>query len=475
MKRKQLVLALIAVAVLGGGAAAYKHEHPATWEIAAAASAAPARTSDVVRGPVDFSAIVQRYGEAVVNISTEGLMSANAAKQLDPDTLKQLFGRMSPGAQPEVPVRGEGSGFIVSADGIVLTNAHVVDGASEVTVKLTDKREFRAKVLGSDSVTDIAVLRIDAKHLPTVHLGHAADVRPGEWVLAIGSPFGFENSVTAGIVSANRRALPGDGAIAFIQTDAPVNPGNSGGPLFNMAGDVIGINSQIYSATGGFQGISFAIPIDVAARVEQQIVSTGHATHAQLGITIEEVSQGLAQSFGLKEPQGALVARVTPGSAAARAGVQAGDVILRANSQPIVESGDLPELVDKAAPGDRLALEVWRNDASLTLLATLGQARAIVQTSGTAQALPDSLGLVVRSLDRDEQREAKVNAGVVVERASGRAALAGIQPGDIVLAVNGVPVRSPDALRLTLGTLDGTAALLVQRGDARVFVAVPVG
>ena len=475
MKRKQLVLALIAVAVLGGGAAAYKHEHPATWEIAAAASAAPARTSDVVRGPVDFSAIVQRYGEAVVNISTEGLMSANAAKQLDPDTLKQLFGRMSPGAQPEVPVRGEGSGFIVSADGIVLTNAHVVDGASEVTVKLTDKREFRAKVLGSDSVTDIAVLRIDAKHLPTVHLGHAADVRPGEWVLAIGSPFGFENTVTAGIVSASRRPLPGDGAIPFIQTDAPVNPGNSGGPLFNMAGDVIGINSQIYSATGGFQGISFAIPIDVAARVEQQIVSTGHATHAQLGITIEEVSQGLAQSFGLKEPQGALVARVTPGSAAARAGVQAGDVILRANSQPIVESGDLPELVDKAAPGDRLALEVWRNDASLTLVATLGQARAIVQTSGTAQALPDSLGLVVRSLDRDEQREAKVNAGVVVERAGGRAALAGIHPGDIVLAVNGVPVRSPDALRLTLGTLDGTAALLVQRGDARVFVAVPVG
>ena len=342
MKRNHWVLALIALAVLGAGAAAYKHDHLATGEITTAASPAPARTPDVGRGPVDFSGIVQRYGQAVVNISTTGLMSADAAKQLDPDALKQFLGGMPPTAQPEVPVRGEGSGFIVSPDGIVLTNAHVVDGASEVIVKLTDKREFRAKVLGSDPVTDIAVLRIDAKNLPTVHLGHAADVRPGEWVLAIGSPFGFENSVTAGIVSANRRPLPGGGSVPFIQTDAPVNPGNSGGPLFNTAGDVVGINSQIYSATGGFQGISFAIPIDVAARVEQQIVSTGHATHAQLGITIEEVSQPLAQSFGLKEPQGALVVSVTPGSAAARAGLQPGDVILRANGQPIVESDDLP-------------------------------------------------------------------------------------------------------------------------------------
>jgi serine protease Do len=220
---------------------------------------------------------------------------------------------------------------------------------------------------------------------------------------------------------------------------------------------------------------TWSIPIDVAARVEQQIVSTGHATHPQLGITIEEVSQPLAQSFGLKEPQGALVASVTPGSAAARAGLQPGDVILRANGQPIAESDDLPELVDKASPGDRLALELWRKDAALNLVATLGQARAIMQTSGTAQALPDSLGLVVRPLDRDEQREAKVDAGVIVERAGGRAALAGIQPGDIVLAVNGVAVRSADALRLTLGRLNGTAALLVQRGDARVFVPVPVG
>ncbi|MDB5927076.1 MAG: protease Do [Betaproteobacteria bacterium] len=475
MKRNHWVLALIALAVLGAGAAAYKHDHLSTGEITTAASPAPARTSDVGRGPVDFSAIVQRYGPAVVNISTTGLMSADAAKQLDPDALKQLFGGTPPTAQPEVPVHGEGSGFIVSPDGIVLTNAHVVDGASEVIVKLTDKREFRAKVLGSDPVTDIAVLRIDAKNLPTVHLGRAADVRPGEWVLAIGSPFGFENSVTAGIVSASRRPLPGDGSVPFIQTDAPVNPGNSGGPLFNTAGDVVGINSQIYSATGGFQGISFAIPIDVAARVEQQIVSTGHATHPQLGITIEEVSQPLAQSFGLKEPQGALVASVTPGSAAARAGLQPGDVILRANGQSIVESDDLPELVDKASPGDRLALELWRKDAALNLVATLGQARAIMQTSGTAQALPDSLGLVVRPLDRDEQREAKVDAGVIVERAGGRAALAGIQPGDIVLAVNGVAVRSADALRLTLGRLNGTAALLVQRGDTRVFVPVPVG
>jgi serine protease Do len=475
MKRKQWVLAVVAVALLGGAAVVYDYEHPVTREITTAASTAESRTSDARRGPADFSAIVQRYGQAVVNVSTEGLMSADAAKQLDPDAVKQLFGGMPPGAPLEVPVRGEGSGFITSADGIVLTNAHVVDGASEVIVKLTDKREFRAKVLGSDTVTDIAVLRIDGKNLPTVHVGRAAGVRPGEWVLAIGSPFGFENSVTAGIVSANRRPLPGDGYIPFIQTDVPVNPGNSGGPLFNMAGDVIGINSQIYSATGGFQGISFAIPIDVAARVQQQIVSTGHATHAQLGVTTQEVSQPIAQSFGLKEPHGALVVSVTAGSAAARAGLQPGDVVLRANGQAIGESDDLAELVDKASPGDRLGLEVWRKDGLLNLVATLGQARAAVQTSAMAHALPAHLGLVVRPLNPDELRKAKVNAGVVVERAAGRAALAGIQPGDIVLAVNGVPVKSADALRLTLAGSNGTAALLVQRGEARVFVPVHLG
>jgi serine protease Do len=471
MKRNLLVLALIAIGVLGAGAAAYKHDFRKSGEITTVTTVAPARTSDAGRRPADFTAIVQRYGQAVVNISTEALLSPDAAKQLDPDTLKQFFG----GAHPEVPVRGEGSGFVVSPEGIVLTNAHVVDGASEVIVKLTDKREFRAKVLGSDPITDIAVLRIDAKNLPTVHLGHAADVRPGEWVIAIGSPFGFENSVTAGIVSANRRPLPGNGYVPFIQTDAPLNPGNSGGPLFNTAGDVIGMNSQIYSATGGFQGISFAVPIDVAARVEQQIVSTGHATHAQLGITTQEVSQPLAQSFGLKDAYGALVVSVTAGNAAARAGLQPGDVILRADGQPIVGSDDLAEMVDKAAPGDRLTLEVWRKNARLQLVATLGQARATAQTSTTAQALPSRLGLVVRPLNRDKRRATKVDAGVMVERTGGRAALAGIQRGDIVLAVDGTPVTSANALRLTLGKLNGTAALLVQRGDARVFVPVPLG
>jgi serine protease Do len=477
MNRK-LVVASIAVALVAAGAEAYRHENPAPAPSSTVASAAASPTPYIQRGPADFSTIVQRYGAAVVNISTEGLMTAGDAAELrDPNAAQQSFDGIPGSAQPKVPVQGEGSGFIVSPDGVVLTNAHVVDGASEVTVKLTDRREFRAKVLGSDPITDIAVLKIDANNLPTVRLGRAADVHQGDWVLAIGSPFGFENSVTAGIVSANRRPLPGNGYVPFIQTDAPINPGNSGGPLFNMAGDVIGINSQIYSGTGGFQGISFAIPIDIAARVEKQIVSSGHAKHAQLGVTIQDVSQPLAQSFGLKKTAGALVASVTSRSAAARAGLQPGDVILRANGEPIVESDDLPELVDKLSPSDRLALEVQRNGATLNVVATLGEAQpAFVQASGdTAKVLPDSVGLVVRPLSPDERREAKVDTGVIVEHAGGPAASAGIQPGDIVLAVNGAPVKSADALRLTLAKSNGTAALLVQRGDARIFVPVTIG
>jgi serine protease Do len=279
------------------------------------------------------------------------------------------------GPPADAPVQGQGSGFIISPDGLVLTNAHVVRGASEVRVKLTDRREFKAKVLGLDPATDIAVLRIDATGLPPVRLGDPAAAQAGDWVLAIGSPFGFENSVTAGVVSAKGRSLPGDTFVPFLQTDVAVNPGNSGGPLFNMQGEVIGINSQIYSRSGGYQGLSFAIPIDFALRIKDQIVKTGRAVHARLGITVQPVDQALAESFGLKRTEGALVAGVQPGGPAARAGLQPGDIVLKYDGKPIVEPTDLPSMVGQATPGSRATLEVWRKGRPLQLTATLGEAK----------------------------------------------------------------------------------------------------
>jgi serine protease Do len=446
MKLKQAGLWVLAALVLAA-AAAYRHDHMVAAQAAAPATSAPATHAALP----DFRGIVEQYGPAVVNISTEGVMKTD---------VPELF-RGKPPA--EVPVRGLGSGFIVSADGVVLTNAHVVSGASEVTVKLTDRREFSAKVLGTDPMTDVAVLRIDAKDLPTVRLGNPADLRPGDWVLAIGSPFGFENSVTAGVVSAKGRALPGEGSVPFLQTDVAVNPGNSGGPLFNLAGEVVGINSQILSASGGYQGLSFAVPIDVAARVEKQILAHGHARHAQLGVTIQGMDAALAQSFGLVKPEGALVSGVTAGSAAARAGLQPGDVILKANGEPIVESGDLPALVDRASPGDYLKLDVWRGGRTHALAATLGEAK---QLSSAAAAKPDRLGLSVQPVP---------GGGLVVEGASGPALRAGIEPGDIVLALNGIPVKSADEFRTLVEKARGTVALLVQRDDARVYVPIHVG
>jgi serine protease Do len=441
MKLMKVAVAAIAVLVLAA-AGAYRYEHPPVAHTAVATANAPG-TAQSRLALQDFHSIVVQFGPAVVNVSTEGVAKTEDGKRF---------------------AHGLGSGFIVSRDGLVLTDAHVVDGASQVTVKLTDRREFRAKVLGSDGLTDIAVLKIDAKDLPTVQLGNPANLRTGDWVLAIGSPFGFENSATAGIVSAKGRSLPGDGYVPFIQSDVAVNPGNSGGPLFNMAGEVVGINSQIYSGSGGYEGISFAIPVDVAERVEKQIVAQGHATHARLGIGIQDMSAPLADSFGLKSPQGALVSNVVPQSAAARAGLQAGDVILEANGQAIGESGELPALVDRASPGDKLALEVWRNGAARRIAATLGEAKQlpIADASDAAHAKPNALGLVLGD-------------GLTVEDASGPAARAGIQAGDIVLAVNGVPVKSAEALSAALGKSKGAVALLVQRGDAALYVPIQRG
>lgn len=465
-------------------------------EAAAPPEVAPATAAAGLPGLPDFSRITQQYGAAVVNISVSGMRqvsagSDNAASpsaEADPGDgdpaqlflrrFQQQFG--GTGATMQVPVHALGSGFIVSPDGLILTNAHVIANASEVVVKLTDRREYRARVLGSDRRTDIAVLKIDANHLPTVAIGNPADLRVGEWVLAIGSPFGFENTVTAGVVSAKGRSLPDDSAVPFIQTDAAVNPGNSGGPLFNARGEVVGINAQIYSRTGGFQGLSFAIPIDLAQRVQQQIVATGRAAHGMLGVSVQEVDQTLADAFKLPRPAGALISDVRAGGAGAAAGLLAGDVVLQIDGKPINASGDLPAIVTMAAPGARLAIDVWRNGQPLRVVATLGDADKVAREPVAAAApapTAGQLGLALRPLQPGERHAIGSVAGLMVEGVSGPAAGAGMQPGDVLLAINGKPVGSVEQARAAVAGAGASrsVALLVQRGAEKIFVPIRLG
>jgi len=438
---------------------------------------------------MDFSSIVKTYGPAVVNITVTGMRdegekdSASArrgAPQLDPDDpFFEFFRRFGPGG-PQMPKnpqlqRGLGSGFIVSADGVILTNAHVVDGAQEVDVKLTDKREFRAKVVGVDKRSDVAVIKIDAKNLPTVRLGNPNNMQVGEWVLAIGSPFGFENTATAGIVSAKSRNLPGESYVPFIQTDVAVNPGNSGGPLFNAHGEVIGINSQIYSGSGGYQGLSFAIPIDVAGKVKDQLVAHGKVTRGRIGVAVQEVNQALADSFGLKDMHGALVSSVEKGSPAEKAGVEIGDVIVSIDGNSVDGSGDLSSRIADIRPGSSAKIDVVRKGARKQLTAQIGELTDTkVAKADAAEASRGKLGVGVRPLDRDERREAGTE-GLVVEQVAGPAARAGIQPGDIILSLNGNKVSSVEELRSLVDKAGKRVALLVQREDAKIFVPVDLG
>jgi len=492
----RLVLALLTAGLLVGAGATYVAGGPAR---AAASTSAPVAGSVAqpasLQGAPDFSRITERYGPAVVNISVSGVRHASADGEeaaaarrglppgIDPnDPFFEFFRRFQGqggGApdQRDTPVRGQGSGFVVSADGLILTNAHVVRDASEVIVKLTDRREFKAKVLGSDPKTDVAVLKIDARDLPTVPMGSARDLKVGEWVLAIGSPFGFENSVSAGVVSAKDRSLPDDSFVPFIQTDVAVNPGNSGGPLFNSRGEVVGINSQIYSQSGGYQGLSFAIPIEIASQVKDQIVATGKASHARLGVSVQEVNQTLADSFKLDKPEGALVSSVEAGGPADKAGLKPGDVIRQANGQRIVASGDLPALIGQSAPGSQMTLEVWRQGQTETLSAKLGDASdkkaQVAQASdGVGQG---KLGLALRPLQPQERRGAGVDAGLVVEDVGGPAALAGVQPGDLLMAVNGTPVQSVDQVRAAVAKSAKSVALLIRRAGDTIFVPVRLG
>lgn len=475
---------IAAVAAIVGGYA-YLQKDVITTGYAAPAPVSATAAPVAIAAPTDFSGIVAQYGPAVVNISVTARAqrtSAQALPGIDPDDpLFQFFKRFGPQFQgpqngQQQLVRGLGSGFIVSPDGLILTNAHVVDGAQEVTVKLTDRREFKAKVLGTDAQTDVAVIRIDAKNLPTVKLGDPAGVRVGEPVLAIGSPYGFENTVTAGIVSAKSRSLPDDTYVPFIQTDVAVNPGNSGGPLFNQRGEVIGINSQIYSQTGGYQGLSFAIPINVATKVEEQLVAHGKVTRGRLGISVQEVNQALAQSFGLPKPAGALVNSIEADSPAAKAGLKPGDVIVALDGEVIDHSGDLPEHVADIKPGTETKLKIIRKGEPMTLTVKVGTARdQAVAQKGTGSETGGKLGLAVRPLTPAEKRESGIDGGLVVEDVTGPAARVGIQPGDVILSLNGTPIASADQLRALVAKSGKHVALLVQRDDARIFIPVDIG
>lgn len=432
----------------------------------------------------NYRAIVAQNRDSVVGITTAGDMKVASGDGQDrnplgddDNPLAQFFRQMP--RQNHVPMHAQGSGFIISSDGIVLTNAHVVEGAKEVTVKLIDHREYKAKVLGVDKDSDIAVLKIDARGLPSVRLGNSDKLGVGDYVLAIGAPFGLEETATAGIVSATGRSLPGDGAVPFIQTDAAVNPGNSGGPLFDAYGAVVGINSQIYTNSGGYQGVSFAIPINLAQGVEQQIVKTGKAEHGRLGVEVQNVNQSLAQSFNLSSPAGALIAKVAPGSAAANAGLKAGDVIVAFNGAPIADAGQLSARVSGTAPGEKASVDIMRNGKPLTLTAVVGSAAApaLAQNGERGEGASETthLGMTLRPLSKEERDQAGVPYGLVVENSTGRAAEAGIEQGDVLLSVDGTPVESVAQLRNLVHEHDKQVALLIQRGDARIFVPVGLG
>ncbi|MFO1418126.1 MAG: Do family serine endopeptidase [Methylotetracoccus sp.] len=428
-------------------------------------------------GLPNFAAIVAENSASVVNVSVGG--TTEVALRV-PDAGASQFGD-APSAQPgpgavrsvDIPVRGVGSGFVLRADGLIVTNAHVVDGASEITVRLANRREYSADLVGIDLPTDLALLRIHATDLPAVRVGDSSRTSIGDWVLAIGSPFGFDHSVTAGIVSAKARTLPDENFVSFIQTDVAVNPGNSGGPLFNLAGEVIGINSQFFSKTGGYQGLSFAIPIDLAINVARELMRDGKVTRGQLGISVQEVDQALAESFGFAEPRGALVDTVKALSPAARAGVRPGDIVVAIDGRKVSEFSDLQPIIAELRPGAHVKLALWRDGTIHELSAEVG---TYEDPAGHAEHSGElghnALGLAVRPLSADESRRLDVAGGVVVEQSVESAAKAGIQPGDVILGLNGHPVTEARQLRDLLDTDSRHVALLVQRGVTRMFVAL---
>jgi serine protease Do len=445
----------------------------------------------------DFVDLAEKQGAAVVNISTTQVVRAQRFGQGFPfdedDPAFEFFKRFAPRHFPgpnspntprEFENKSLGSGFIISTDGYILTNAHVIDGADEVVVKLADKRELKAKVIGTDKRTDVALIKIDGNGFPAVKLGDPTRLRVGEWVVAIGSPFGFENTVTAGIVSAKGRSLPQENFVPFIQTDVAINPGNSGGPLFNMKGEVVGINSQIYSRSGGYQGIAFSIPIDVAMEIQAQLRSGGKVSRGRIGVTIQEVSKELADSFGLSKAQGALIASIEKGGPADKAGLEAGDVILEFNGKPVVQSSDLPRIVGNTKPGSKAKLSIWRGGSAKDLSLVVAEmpdeplnGKAARRGKPAEPAPANKLGLVLSEPSVEQKRQLGIRNGLIIEevRESGRGEL---RQGDVILALiqRGVQteVRSVDQFNELLAKQGKGApiTLLVRRGDSQTFVTI---
>lgn len=445
---------------------------------AVASGLAPQATVSTTQLP-DFVQLVEKYGKGVVNIST--VREARVVEGADPfgfdERHAEIFRRFGfpfpfgGGPRQEPERRGTGSGFIISADGLILTNHHVVDGADEIKVRLTDNREFTGKVLGSDAKTDIAVVKIEAKDLPYLTMGNSDELKVGEWVAAIGSPFGLDNTVTAGIVSAKSRKLPSDQYVPFIQTDVAVNPGNSGGPLFNMKGEVVGINSQIFSTSGGFMGLSFAIPSNLAMQIKDQLVKNGKVTRGRIGVVIQSVTQDLAESFGMKAPKGAIVSQVEKDGPAAKAGLQEGDIITAVNGKAIDDSVDMPVIIGSMAPGSIAKLSIIRNNKDMTLDVKVEEApNESASSNASKTAAANKLGVTVRPLNDEEKAKAETE-GLLVTESTGAARKAGIREGDIIVNVNGVKIKKTDDLARVLEK-NKNLRVLVQRRDGRIFIPV---
>lgn len=445
---------------------------------AVASGLAPQATVATTQLP-DFVQLVEKYGKGVVNIST--VREARVVEGADPfgfdERHAEIFRRFGfpfpfgGGPRQEPERRGTGSGFIISADGLILTNHHVVDDADEIKVRLTDNREFTGKVLGSDAKTDIAVVKIEAKDLPYLTMGNSDELKVGEWVAAIGSPFGLDNTVTAGIVSAKSRKLPSDQYVPFIQTDVAVNPGNSGGPLFNMKGEVVGINSQIFSTSGGFMGLSFAIPSNLAMQIKDQLVKNGKVTRGRIGVVIQSVTQDLAESFGMKAPKGAIVSQVEKDGPAAKAGLQEGDIITAVNGKAIDDSVDMPVIIGSMAPGSIAKLSIIRNNKDMTLDVKVEEApNESASSNASKTAAANKLGVTVRPLNDEEKAKAETE-GLLVTESTGAARKAGIREGDIIVNVNGVKIKKTDDLARVLEK-NKNLRVLVQRRDGRIFIPV---
>jgi serine protease Do len=442
----------------------------------------------------DFTELAEKQGPSVVNISVTQVVQGQGIGGFpgmpNDEAFNELFRRFGlpipgvpggPGGQvppQEFKSNSLGSGFIISADGYILTNAHVVNEADEVIVKLSDKREFKAKIIGADRRTDVALLKIDASGLPKVTVGDPGKLRVGEWVAAIGSPFGLENTMTAGIVSAKGRALPQENFVPFIQTDVAINPGNSGGPLFNLKGEVVGINSQIYSRSGGSMGLSFAIPIDVAIEVSTQLKSNGKITRGWLGIAIQEITKDLAESFGMKNTNGALIAGVEKSSPAEKGGLEPGDVITKFDGKPIITSSDLPRAVGAAKPGKKAAVEVLRKGTIRGLNVTVGESPSekeeVASNKNVVKPEINRIGLVLRELTAQQKKALNGKNGLLVADAQGLAAQAGIRRGDVVLGLNNAEVQSLEQFNKQLAAVaaEKTIALLIQRGENTLYVPI---